>query len=516
VAVLRGCAEALGLSVHLALAELHETWSAQQVFGSKRGRGRGGDDDDEEGDDDCDDYEGDDSSDQAEPDELLEEGLSLDFWVDAEDEVGPRRSLTINGDDTACFVETGKAHLVNQEYEGYMGNYGETLDYWYRRAALVIRTPLAEARDRFELDFDAALHGLRQLAHDAAKAPLLAYMVQLASPALLSRISNGLSPELLEAYGEIAAALSDPDAATALMSPFDPTRFEAQDAAVLARLARERGTDWMRGLLRVWNDPKAHHWGALRTWEPSWGMALDLPRLGPRPLPAFVAAAQQAAWPDALLDELLDACVGALHRFDQAARQAKPVNLAALLSGGLLEVVTDLAQALILRADSKADVGKRQLEALIDQILDSPRLYPPRSLRPVVEAVGAMAERWPARAALRSQVIATLQSSLAKPERAADDRSLRDIDWTCHCADCIGMIAWAESPVSRPHVMAMAERRRKHVEEQIAAAGAPLTATTLRQGSPHKLVLGKPDDMLARDRAQRELWASDLAALERS
>ena len=33
-----------------------------------------------------------------------------------------------------------------------MGNHGDTLDYWYRRAALVIQSPLAVERDQFALD----------------------------------------------------------------------------------------------------------------------------------------------------------------------------------------------------------------------------------------------------------------------------------------------------------------------------------------------------------------------------
>ncbi|MBK6850522.1 MAG: 2OG-Fe(II) oxygenase [Burkholderiales bacterium] len=515
---LRGAAEALGLTVHLALAELHENWSTEPVFHSRRGRWNDDDDDNDGADDGGDDDE--DDSDDVTPVELLDDGILLDFWVDAEDQVGPRRSLAIRLDDTECFIDTSKAHLVNSEYEGYMGNYGNTVDYWYRRAALVIRTPLAEARDLFELDFDAALHNLQQLTSDPTKAPLLGFMVQLATPVLSGKVARE-GRDLLDAYAEIAAALPDADAATTLMRPFDPTRLEPRDAAVLARLARQRGTSWMLGLLRTWYDPKADHWGALRTWQPTWSMALDLPRLGPRPLPAFVAAAQQAAWPDELLGELLDACLGALNYFNQAARRAKPVDRAALLAGGLLDVVVELARALMHRTDAgaganqRADTRERQLKALIDQLLACPRLYPLQVLRPVVGAVGTLADQWPTHP-LRSQVIAALQSSLAEPERSADDRSLRGVDWACRCADCTGLITWAESPQPQPLVMAMAEKRRQHVEEQIAAAGAPLTRTTLRQGSPHKLVLGKPGDLLARDQVQREVWARELAALEHS
>ena len=75
------------------------------------------------------------------------------------------------------------------------------------------------------------------------------------------------------------------------------------------------------------------------------------------------------------------------------------------------------------------------------------------------------------------------------------------------------MIPWAESASAEPLVLAMAEPRRQHVQAQFETAGAPLTVTTLRQGSPHKLVLHKPGDLQDRDRAVREAWARDLVAL---
>lgn len=75
------------------------------------------------------------------------------------------------------------------------------------------------------------------------------------------------------------------------------------------------------------------------------------------------------------------------------------------------------------------------------------------------------------------------------------------------------MIAWAESSRAQPLVLALAEPRRNHLQERFAAAGAPLTAQTLKQGSPYKLVLGKTVDLLARERAVRERLARDLADL---
>jgi hypothetical protein len=128
VAALRAAADALGLTVHLALMEVQESWTAVTEYRGRHQRGGA-----------------------VQPDELIERSASLDFWVDRDGRVGPHARLSIQESDTESFTETGPEHLVNEEYEGYMGNWGETLDYWYRRAALVIQSPAAAERSRFEL-----------------------------------------------------------------------------------------------------------------------------------------------------------------------------------------------------------------------------------------------------------------------------------------------------------------------------------------------------------------------------
>ena len=487
VAALRAAAEALGLRLHLALAELHQTWSAEPAPRSYRSRH------DDAGD--------------PQPGELIDESLSLDFWVDEHDQVGPRSSLSVRLDDTTSFTETGSAHLVDEQYEGYMGNYGDTLDYWYRRAALVIQSPLAVERDRFALDFDAALADLQRLARLPEESATLAGRVQVAARTLAGQVS-ARGRTLLDAYAEIAAALPNSEAATALLAGFDPSGFLPEDAAVLARLQHARGTLWLRTVLQRWNDPQARRFAAVTGWRVQWGSHLSLSALWPTPLPAFTQAALDAGWSLVLLDDWFDACLAALKRFDQARVQAKPANRMQL-QPAMLQAVDELAQSLVLRADD----GIEDLRVLIDHVLAHPGLYPATQLAPFVQSVGALSRQWPQDRLLHDRVTEALRNALNEPLRDLTDHRLCGVEWVCRCKDCMAMIPWAESASAEPLVLAMAEPRRQHVQSQFEAAGAPLTATTLRQGSPHKLVLRKPGDLQARDRAAREAWRRDLAML---
>lgn len=487
VAALRAAAEALGLRLHLALAELHQTWSAEPAPRSYRGRH--------------------DNAGDPQPGELIDESLSLDFWVNEHDQVGPRSSLSVKLDDTASFTETGSAHLVDEQYEGYMGNYGETLDYWYRRAALVVQSPRAAERDRFKLDFDGALAELQRLAGLPAESATLASRVQTASSTLAYQVeSRGRS--LLDAYVAVAAGLPEPDAAAAMLASFDPSGFLPEDAAVLARLQRVRGTLWLRTVLRRWSDPQTQRFAPATAWNAQWGSRLSTPKLWPTPLPAFTQAALDAGWRQVLLDDWFDACLATLKRFDQARAQAKPANRMQL-QPGLLQAVDELAQSLVLRADD----GVEELKVLIDHVLAHPGLYPLTQLAAFVQSIGALSRQWPQDQSLHDRVTEALRNALAEPLRDISDHRLRGVEWVCRCKDCLAMIPWAESTSAEPLVLAMAEPRRQHVQAQFETAGAPLTATTLRQGSPHKLVLRKPGDLQERDRAVREAWRRDLAML---
>jgi len=138
-ALLRAAAERAGCEAVLALAEVKETWDAWPSDGEPWDDYGYYDEEDEDDEDyggvsrdrggDHDDYQ---------LNELIDDEVTLGRWTSPDGTGGEPISLHVP--DSEVCVTTPSADLVphQSEYEGYMGNYGNTLDRWYRRAAIVV------------------------------------------------------------------------------------------------------------------------------------------------------------------------------------------------------------------------------------------------------------------------------------------------------------------------------------------------------------------------------------------
>lgn len=473
VAALRSAAQQLELVMHLALAEIHESWTA-----TPRYRGRY----DEDGD--------------PEPDELIEDSMALDFWVDADGRVLKRQPLHVDVNAAQSFTDTGEDYLVNEEYEGYMGNYGETLDYWYRRAALVLHTPQAEQAARFVTDFDAALADALALARGGDQ-PALTERLQGGMAELVHQLQDDDARRLWPPYAELAAALPDGALALQLCEGFDWTRLQAADAPALVGVVQAHGSAWGAALLQAWaQDRHGGRWHQSEE-QPPW----------PRQLPAFVQACESAGLPAALLDQLLAQCLELRIARDQVQKNHTPAQRHAVWCWRARHAA-ELAQALAHASDRK-----RCWALLAGHVHTHAGLYPTLQLRALLQALPAQAADLPDLQGLRAEVLQALCQALQTPQPPADDHRLPNIEWICRCQDCQSVIAWAEAPGGQGLTLAIAEARRSHVQERLQQADAPLRCETVKQGSPYKLVIKKPAGLHAQRSAQRRQWLEDWEAL---
>lgn len=138
------------------------------------------------------------------------------------------------------------------EYEGYMGNYGNTLDRWYRRAAVVLWprqrafAVRAEASPKWALDALAA----RLRSGDAAGAQAdAAALAQFWDAVATGEHQRGLFAKALT----VAHGLDEPVTATTLLAPFRVETVTSGHAVALTRLVERYGERWAEDLLQRWS-----------------------------------------------------------------------------------------------------------------------------------------------------------------------------------------------------------------------------------------------------------------------
>lgn len=177
--------------------------------------------------------------------ERLDGSVTLTWWDDAESACPVRLPLC---DEEVCAVTPSVVlQPYASEYEGYMGNYGNTVDRWYRRAALVLWPRTHAAATRAEANPAWALGRIRTAIADGelvrargAAEALAPYVGDLPTDAV---------PEALS----VTAALQDDALASRSLAAFTLEMVSADLAPQLADLAGAHPTAWFRAVLRTWD-----------------------------------------------------------------------------------------------------------------------------------------------------------------------------------------------------------------------------------------------------------------------
>ncbi len=125
-ALLRAAADQADCEAVLALAEVKETWDCYPSEAQRDNYGYYDEDD----------Y--DPVSDSYELTDLIDSEISLGWWASPSGKGGESISLHVPGSEVCATTPSVELKPYQSEYEGYMGNYGNTMDRWYRRAAVVV------------------------------------------------------------------------------------------------------------------------------------------------------------------------------------------------------------------------------------------------------------------------------------------------------------------------------------------------------------------------------------------
>lgn len=462
---LRVAADRVGCVSALALAEIRQTWSADEVDRSWR---NGYDDDDDDEDEQCDDGM---SSALYEVGELIEDEISLGWWKRAGVSRGEQISLSVGAGEVCAVTPTASLTPYESEYEGYVGNYGNTLDRWYRRAAIVLWPKERDFIARAEADLPTALAELDARLGDGddlerARADALVLVD------LLGVGSAGLVAQVLS----VADAIDDAEVAHGLLARLSGDGLTADHATMLAAVVTRYGDAWMRRLVESWFPSGGYRHGH---WEWASGTLLDL------------ASGLRQVGGDSVVTQVCRRIWASLSVSIGAALAAGPRSRSASMAS-----IVEPAEALFKAAD--ADLVEQfvaSLAACGDGALDLEL--------PLLRRLGSDAP-----ASLVDDAVRRLDLQLAVPPRREDDWS---ITWSgCGCDLCDRLQSFLADRSATEIDWPLRADRRQHVHQRIDAAELPVTHRTIRKGSPYTLRLAKQPDLRDRDVALRRQATADL------
>ncbi len=499
-AALTAAADRAGCETVLALAEVREIWDCMEPgwsrpqFGRRR-RWERDEDDEWEADDEWEPQA--DLPDAYELGELQDSEITLARWIGRSGEKAEPIVTRVGGDEVCATTPSSALEPYASEYEGYMGNWGNTMDRWYRRAAIVVWPRERTFAVRAEAAPGWALEEIerRLRAGEAAEARAMAASV---APFWAAVAGSDERKSFLARALRVAAKLGEAAPATVLLQPFRVEALTPPRARDLAALADRYGEEWMRALLTSWSDSRRAPLRSAETERGAWIVAL------PGLCAALRSTGGGAGGPVARL--LLEV---AAWRWLKASIEAGRERTSPSRRD---QALAALAKPLGAYFDGAAAAGA---DALRDEAVaflcagDDDLLVP--ALVPMLRAAGNQpaAHAAPALDAVARHCAARLEARLARPERDSGDWSLA-LPAGCRCELCTELAGFLADPEAVRLEWPLAEERRRHVHSRLDAHELPVRHETRRTGRPYTLVLAKTRALFDDEARERRSWRKDL------
>lgn len=475
--VLFEAARQSGYMAHLALITLWQSGSAEYAEPSYRRRRSRYWDNDEYDDEEPSDYE---------MGEIFDESLSADRWTDHAGNKVWLGEIHLDETEIAGDRPLGEGEPSEEEFEGFTGNAGMTLDYWYHRAAVVLWPRESHYDILCEVGTETAVGGL-----DAMVAAWRENGGKQSDPQW--RECCGFAATIMESWrpGYTRVIIEENEA---LLAGFIGLLQKLEDPALVGRGLRQV----MSGDTQVQVDASFPEFCAHHGW-PNLAEAIEA---------VFDANSKQTLARNALFLRTLCPDLGSGAPDTDQQRLALCHRLADRMVGSLIALNTNpadpqwgnqkerptlLANLVTSLAGIRADAAFARLTEhalahgdkydLTDAHLAAIFALEPWLLRRQPEPDSAIA-RWLHQCRTRlAQIVEN------PPQEPADYR--RPAKLSCHCDDCLALGRFLEDPRIPVARFPLAKARRQHLHRIIDGNGYDVTHVTERKGRPFTLVCRK-------------------------
>jgi hypothetical protein len=497
-AALRNVAEQLDAEIFLTLADVHEIWNAEDNYQESYPTGKrhasnhtwNDDDDDDEEDDTTDD------SSNLELIDLIESEIELRHWIAVDGSKLQSEQSRVDDAELCVTRDSSDCTPFQSTYEGYTGNYGNTLDRWYHRAALVLwpRERAFVIRARLSPLWAIKQIGTRLKTNGTVEAHQWAASLQ---PFWQSVVARAGDATLLNATLSVAVMLDDARLAAALLAPFSLAQLTPKMAPHLLHLLERHGLAWCEERLRQWTPPHWQNHEAQLTWLaqtlPSLVQAWSRAGAGGVDL-ATTMVQERWAWLWQYITQT---------QANQYSKGSEKVTALTATSAALLALIYASHEA------KRPPLRQPIIDALLSKQL--PIQVPLGVLHAINTDLPDLASL--GLAPVHAHCLQTLSAHLAQPKRAADDWSITAPADRASLQELNEPLTRFLSSTQRQLEWPLAEPKRQLIRQFIDRHELPLKHETRRSGRPYTLVLEKTLALFKRETAERQLWTRELAWL---
>jgi hypothetical protein len=493
--VLFDAAERSDCDAHLALVTLWQSGSAEDAyednrFGSIRYYSRS-DEDDEEGDDE-DDHEDDDDDEfgivsDYTMGEIYDESLFANHWSNRHGDKISFGRIPLDESEIVCEVDLRETNPSREDFEGYTGNAGMTLERWYHCAAIVLWPRSHQFRVWCDAGTDGVIAGLDQMV------------------AKLQKTNKG-QDDVRGECRKFAEQIIDTWQIRVAEDMWDPseqdlsTRTSVDRSAFWDSLVKLEDTRLVRRMIAtvmakdrsISLAPNAHKWLTKQGWSEFADPVLTMvSKTNKDTLARNIVVFRQIATspkPDDALKklgkQLANIVVEAIERIDSTRHGSW--NLPKL---DRKEVIVDIVQSLTALHE----------ERLLSRFLAWLSIHPRYELNEVripaaVDLFTLLKERAKGNRPFCiwiDRILEDLRSRTEAPPRKPSNWSRDSEIRSCNCADCMRLSAFLSDPTRPEARFPLAKSRRQHLHHVIDMHRLDCTHETLRVGRPQVLICKK-------------------------
>jgi hypothetical protein len=473
----------LDLEIYLALADIREMWDCEidepgWGYGSRRRHWEYYEDEEleEDGDDEAD----------VELLELIDDSTIIKHWRDAAGKPAGLPEWSVYSREICWTKATDEFSPFESEYEGFMGNWGNTMERWYHRTAII----LWRREDRYIALLEIAPETIiGELLQMAEKKKTLQQAQELTRHLLPDWSNSNHSRKVSSSFSPIlrlALRLDEQYLARELLYPLSSAILSPKTIPAMVRLQTAYGSPWLIDVMRRWLAPPAYE---------KWGNPIDkLAQIIKR------WVTHTPAKEDELTHWLMTRQLGVLkQKHHDQAQSSSPVNHLNNASTRIAEI-TELLSAAFLSSDDGV------FHETIDHLISDEKDYLMFDLIEIGRFIKQQSYKREVTEAQSSRLLDFVRSKVTRaldsPPRTAGDWSITETV-SCGCADCKVLTAFLQSSGEEHKVWPLAKGRRMHIHQAIEAMGVPVTHKTERRGSPYNLHLTKTKQLFLQDRKRR-------------